>query len=472
MRYRIPVPSLPKSALAVAGVTLGAVLAVPVTRKKLVKAGRMIIDEVVLQADTPWTRDLLVLTSEGRLSGLPRTAVLFPVQLDGDVYVLPWDRGCGWFHNVRANPDVVVDDRVKVHRATAEVVDGEVAERVRLRFLERFVPARLRGLVSREGAPWGPAWRRSGSTPPEEDGMGAGRARLIANASARGNLAVADEALAICAGAGWEAELTWTEMRGHGVLLAEEAAIAGSELVLSVGGDGTAREVAAGLAGSETGLGIVPAGTGNSSYRELFGEAGWRELLAARLLAPAWRQVDLLRVDPTGEYSLLGFSAGWFAQIVALAEAGEGSPGPGRYATAALQAVADPVRFEAHVELDGVLLAEGELGLLTAGGARVRAAVFPVLPDSLMDDGLLDVLAVRAAGPEEFNALLQTVHSRQHLDDPLVSTGRGSVLTIRAAMPLPIEIDGDLWDRHLGVTRVVVVPGVLRVLAAGPQETM
>lgn len=156
MRYRIPVPSLPKSALAVAGVTLGAVLAVPVTRKKLVKAGRMIIDEVVLQADTPWTRDLLVLTSEGRLSGLPRTAVLFPVQLDGDVYVLPWDRGCGWFHNVRANPDVVVDDRVKVHRATAEVVDGEVAERVRLRFLERFVPARLRGLVSREGAPLGP----------------------------------------------------------------------------------------------------------------------------------------------------------------------------------------------------------------------------------------------------------------------------------------------------------------------------
>ncbi|MEA2647067.1 MAG: diacylglycerol kinase [Chloroflexota bacterium] len=302
--------------------------------------------------------------------------------------------------------------------------------------------------------------------------MATGRVRLVANASARGDLAVAEVALAACRAAGWEAELAWTEMRGHGVLLAEEAAVAGWELVLSVGGDGTAREVAAGLAGSETGLGIVPAGTGNSSYRELFGDAGWRELLEATLSEPAWRQVDLLRVDPTGEYSLLGFSAGWFAQIVALAESGEGPPGPGRYATAALQAVADPVRFEATVELDGAPLVDGELGLLTAGGARVRAAVFPVLPDSSMDDGLLDVLAVRAASPEEFQALLQAVHTGDHVNDPLVRTGRGRSLVVRAAMPLPIEIDGDLWDRHLGETRVVVVPGVLRVLAPARPGTM
>jgi deazaflavin-dependent oxidoreductase (nitroreductase family) len=134
---------------------VGAALALPTTRRQLARAGRMIIDEVVLQSDTPWTRDLVILTSEGRRTGLPRTTVLFPVRLDGDTYVLPWDGGCGWFHNVRANPDVVIDDRVKVHRATAEVVDPEVAERVRLEFVDRFIPARLRSFVTRDGAPLG-----------------------------------------------------------------------------------------------------------------------------------------------------------------------------------------------------------------------------------------------------------------------------------------------------------------------------
>lgn len=55
----------------------------------------------------------------------------------------------------------------------------------------------------------------------------------------------------------------------HATGFAREAAEAGEELVLCIGGDGTVSEVAAGLIGTGTVLGIIPAGTGNDFARYL-----------------------------------------------------------------------------------------------------------------------------------------------------------------------------------------------------------
>jgi diacylglycerol kinase (ATP) len=61
--------------------------------------------------------------------------------------------------------------------------------------------------------------------------------------------------------------VTLTTGPGDARAIAVEAAAAGAELVLSVGGDGTANEVAQGLLGSPTALGIVPVGSGNGLAR-------------------------------------------------------------------------------------------------------------------------------------------------------------------------------------------------------------
>jgi YegS/Rv2252/BmrU family lipid kinase len=60
-----------------------------------------------------------------------------------------------------------------------------------------------------------------------------------------------------------------TEYAGHATQLAQQFSLEGYYAVVAVGGDGTVNEVANGLVGSETALGIIPTGSGNGFARHL-----------------------------------------------------------------------------------------------------------------------------------------------------------------------------------------------------------
>lgn len=111
-------------------------------------------------------------------------------------------------------------------------------------------------------------------------------------------------------------ELAWwhTEQRGHGVELARRAAAEGRPLVLAWGGDGTYNEVARGLLGSATAMGVLPGGSTSVLAYEL------------RVPRPASQAIDPLlgggdramRVGRSdrGDIVLLMLSAGVDAVVV------------------------------------------------------------------------------------------------------------------------------------------------------------
>src|SRR6202044_704142 len=68
---------------------------------------------------------------------------------------------------------------------------------------------------------------------------------------------------------GWRAEVFVTDKAEAGVSAACGAALDGADLVVAVGGDGTVRGCAEGLASTGVPLGVVPHGTANLLARTL-----------------------------------------------------------------------------------------------------------------------------------------------------------------------------------------------------------
>ncbi|MCQ2334547.1 MAG: YegS/Rv2252/BmrU family lipid kinase [Paludibacteraceae bacterium] len=67
----------------------------------------------------------------------------------------------------------------------------------------------------------------------------------------------------------WTTDIVFTEYKGHATELAKQYAAMGFFAVVAVGGDGTVNEVASGLVGTSTALGIIPIGSGNGFARHM-----------------------------------------------------------------------------------------------------------------------------------------------------------------------------------------------------------
>jgi len=92
-------------------------------------------------------------------------------------------------------------------------------------------------------------------------------------------------------GNGVRLDLVETNHAGHATELARAASAAGVRLVVAAGGDGTIAEVAGGLVGGTTALGLIPLGTANVLAHELglsFAPAAIAAGLAFGRTRPLW----------------------------------------------------------------------------------------------------------------------------------------------------------------------------------------
>jgi diacylglycerol kinase (ATP) len=245
------------------------------------------------------------------------------------------------------------------------------------------------------------------------------------------------------------------------------------DLLVSVGGDGTLREVASALYAwsEETGgdpppLFVVPAGRGNSVYRHLYGDTDWRELAARLGEGVVGRPLELTAVEtepPTeARYSVLGVTVGLFRHALDGAERFRALPGPLAYllGTATATLFADPVAVRVG-RADERLFA-GEARLVAVGGGRYRGGTTRLLPDSRPGDGRLHALVLEPVGGREALAIARAARNGDHLDHSAVHHFTGGTFDVRAGAgtgaasgTLPAEIDGtplpDLTDLHCEV---------------------
>lgn len=258
--------------------------------------------------------------------------------------------------------------------------------------------------------------------------------------------------------------------------LAAQALADGAGVVVAMGGDGTASEVAAALAGGPALLAALPMGSTNVFARA----TGWprdpraalRELSSA-LGNPRQRELTLGRLEagPHRRTFLVNVGFGLDADTVHLVESRPAMKRRLRHGWFSLATVTSGLRLgigppRIVVRADGEPASE-LVNLMAACGspyAYLGSRALDLLPGAVFD-GRLAWLGLRRARPHEIAAIVAgALRGARHVGHPALAMGwaeRG--IEAVADRPVALQADGEPLGWH---ERLVIAPGPsVRVLA-------
>ncbi len=274
---------------------------------------------------------------------------------------------------------------------------------------------------------------------------------------------------------GWQVSIKPTQFAGHATTLAQEAAAAGHLLVLAAGGDGTLGEVANGLARTETALGLLPVGTGNSFAKELQMPLPTRwdkhKLLQATdaLAAGRVQRIDLGRVvdeeGGNGRYWALWAGVGVDGFLVDRLEPRpkwSKKLGTAGYAVQSLAIASQAPFVQAVVDIDGRTFKDHYLLTLISNCRRYAGGEVILSPQARLDDGLFEVWLFRGQSVPRILQILLKIKLGHHLEDDGITMVNGRRVTIHTDPIIPAQIDGERG----GASPITcqIQPGILRLL--------
>jgi diacylglycerol kinase (ATP) len=243
-----------------------------------------------------------------------------------------------------------------------------------------------------------------------------------------------------------DAEVVFTERKGHAAELSETFLGKGFKYITGVGGDGTLNEIARPLIGkSEAVIGIIPAGTGNDFIQILgfpnrFGEKEWNIFFERNTTS-----MDVGRVN--GMIFLNGMGLGFDAQVAAENYTEEGKVKEGsknRYIWHIVKTLLF-FREKRMVVITGNGSLETDCFINTVAIGRRFAGGFLLTPKAIANDGLLDICSIKKLSlPERFQILLK-VPDGKHINDRRISYYQTPGLKLEFPETVPFHVDGELY---------------------------
>ncbi len=259
--------------------------------------------------------------------------------------------------------------------------------------------------------------------------------------------------------------IQFTEYPGHATLLAAEAVAAGANMIVAVGGDGSVNEVASALVGTETVLGILPAGSGNGFATHL--GLGRNIDKAIKTLNEGHEiTIDTCRLNDRPFFNLAG--VGFDAQVAYRTKQSR-FRGFWPYLKYALAEATTYRAANYQLHIDGKVM-ERECMIIAIANAPMYGYQFRIAPLAQLNDGLMEVMLLRKAPLWRYcfsawRALNGSLH-RSRLAEHM----QARVIQIRLPKPSPVHVDGEgFWEEQ--DLQFSILPASLKVWVPSSQRT-
>ena len=246
---------------------------------------------------------------------------------------------------------------------------------------------------------------------------------------------------------------SWVRGRGHYLTInvtfdrgdaeyhAQRAAIAGADVVIAAGGDGTLNEVVNGLDGYDTPLGLIPLGTANDFARQAGIPMDVNHAMDVILRRKPMR-IDTASLN--GRRFLNVSTGGIGAEATAETPSQfKETMGGIAYAITGIRKLADYTPTHAVFTSGGFRL-ECDFLLFAIGSARASGGGTLVTPHASLTDGLLDLCIVEQMSRREFARTVLRLRRGEHVGDAGVHYVRVADLVIQGTSPISVNVDGEV----------------------------
>ena len=262
---------------------------------------------------------------------------------------------------------------------------------------------------------------------------------------------------------GLDADLVFTERKGHATELSELYASKGYNYIIGVGGDGTMNEIATPLVSREgITIGLIAGGTGNdfiqvTGFPDRFEQKDWDMFFKGNV-------IEMDAGICNGKIILNGMGLGFDAKVASenYTETGEVKPGGKiKYVWHILKTLLFYKEQKMKMTCNGSSF-ETDCFMNTVANGRRFAGAFNLTPKAMANDSLLDICAIKKLSLFQRLRILTMVPSGSHITDQNVNYYQTDKLSIEFPSDVPYHIDGELFfARRFDIG---VVPRALRII--------
>ena len=270
----------------------------------------------------------------------------------------------------------------------------------------------------------------------------------------------------------------WTESPMHATSLVRTALRQGSDLIVSVGGDGTHNEVINGfftegvIINPGASLAVVPCGTGRDLCRSLGISTGIASAVVT-ILSGREREVDVGRLlfsQASGSACERLFlnvaSSGLSARVNKnLGKGPQFLGGSGRFFLAAVRTLLGHRQDRVSLEIDGEVFSDQLTSMVAAANGKFFGGGMMIAPYARLDDGHLDVVIIGTVSLLDFILWGRRFYRGKYLSHPRVQYMKASTIRAKSEDPVPVEVDGETVGT-LPAT-FTVLPKALRMRVPG-----